>query len=354
MSETSERPWLELDVDFPDYDAEWSAPPRWLRLAPPVGSFGSLQTLGQWLCGIQGTCPPHDFARIRAVIFAGDHGIAEAGVSAPPRQSTAERVADVRAGASAANVLADLVGAGLRIEDISVDSEDTGEYKIRRSSGRIDTMDAMTEAETAQAIQAGIAIANAEVDAGADLLIAGDLGRGSTTAAATLIAVITETEPVRVIGRGSGIDDDAWMRKAAAVRDARRRAWVHREDPVALLTTVGGADIAALAGYLLAAASRRTPVLLDGVVVAAAAMVATQLHPRALRWWQAAQLSSNSTLPICSAAGSLDSCSTGYSLKRSISGASVASLTATLCASSPCEVQPSRPLKLPKPGNSAR
>jgi nicotinate-nucleotide--dimethylbenzimidazole phosphoribosyltransferase len=286
--------WLDVEIDFPDHMAEQWAPNRWERLALPAGSMGELQSLSQWLCSVQGGCPPRDFARARVVILAGDHGIAEHGVSAPGRQTTVERIAEVRAGSAAINILADLAGAGIRIEDISVDapdSERTGEHRIRRSSERIDTTDAVTQAEVLDALQAGLASANDEVDSGADLFIVGDLGRGSTTAAATLISVITETEPVKAIGRGSGIDDDAWMRKASAVRDARRRAWPYHDKPIELLAVAGGADIAALTGFLLGAASRRTPVLLDGVVVAAAALLANEINWRATRWWQAGQRS---------------------------------------------------------------
>jgi nicotinate-nucleotide--dimethylbenzimidazole phosphoribosyltransferase len=288
----SDLSWLDADVDFPDYYAEQQAPARRRRLGAPAGSLGQLDALGEWLCGVQAVCPPRDFTRARLVIFAGDHGIAELGVSSPPRQSTEQRVQHVLDGSSVATVLADLAGVGVRIEDVSVDSDALGRYKVRRSSGAIDSMDAMTPAEAQQGVQAGLEIANDEVDSGADLLIAGDLGRGSTTAAAAIISVLTESEPAKNIGRGSGIDDATWMRKAAAVRDARRRGWPYRDDPMQLLATVGGADIAALTGFLLGAASRRTPVLLDGVVVVAAAMVANQLHPRSVRWWQAGQQSS--------------------------------------------------------------
>jgi nicotinate-nucleotide--dimethylbenzimidazole phosphoribosyltransferase len=286
---------LDVEIDFPDYMAELWAPTRWERIALPSGSMGELQTLSKWLCSVQGICPPNNFRRARVVIFAGDHGVAERNVSALAPASTLERLAEVRAGTAAVNILAEIADAGVRIEDISVDADDdqrSGEHRIRRSSESIDVMDAMAEHEAIQALHAGLAIANDEVDSGADLLIAGDLGRGSTSVAAALISVLTEIEPVRVIGRGSGIDDDAWMRKASAVRDARRRAWPYRDRPIELLATAGGADIAALAGFLLGAAARRTPVLLDGVVVAAAALIANELNWRSARWWQAGQRSS--------------------------------------------------------------
>ncbi|BDH58122.1 hypothetical protein MTP03_30610 [Tsukamurella sp. PLM1] len=189
-------------------------------------------------------------------------------------------------------MLADQSGASVRVEDIAV-LGDTGPApnKIRRSSGDIAVTDALTDEETIAAIAAGRRIADEEVDSGADLLIAGDMGIGNTTPAAVLIGALTETEPVLVVGRGTGIDDNAWMRKAAAVRDGMYRARPHTGNPKALLRTAAGADIAAMAGFLAQAAVRRTPVILDGVVVTAAALVANDLAPGAVNWWVAGHLS---------------------------------------------------------------
>jgi nicotinate-nucleotide--dimethylbenzimidazole phosphoribosyltransferase len=164
-----------------------------------------------------------------------------------------------------------------------------GEFKVRRGSGSIDVEDALSADEVKAAVRAGIAIADAEVDGGADLLIPGDLGIGNSTPASVLVAALTGSEPVAVVGRGSGIDDDAWMRKATAVRDALRRARVVLADPLDLLRTTAGADIAAMAGFLAQAAVRRTPVVLDGLVACAAALVAEDLAPGARRWWVAGQ-----------------------------------------------------------------
>ncbi len=157
----------------------------------------------------------------------------------------------------------------------------TGAHKVRRGSGNIAVEDALTDEETVAAVEAGRRVADEEVDAGADLLIAGDMGIGNTTAATTLIAALTDSEPVAVVGRGTGVDDAGWARKTAAIRDALYRARAIRSDPLALLRVCGGADLAAMAGFLAQAAVRRTPVLLDGVVVTAAALVADRLAPGA-------------------------------------------------------------------------
>jgi nicotinate-nucleotide--dimethylbenzimidazole phosphoribosyltransferase len=261
-------------------------------LTKPPGSLGRLEDLSVWVASCQGVCPPRQFDRPRVVVFAGDHGVTAAGVSAYPAEVTAQMVANFDAGGAAINVLAEAVGASVRVVDIAVDaaepaSPSIGAHKVRRGSGNIAVEDALSADETAAAIQAGTRIADEEVDSGADLLIAGDMGIGSTTAATTLIAALTGSEPVAIVGRGTGIDDAGWARKTAAVRDALYRARGLSADPVGLLRVCGGADFAAMAGFCAQAAVRRTPLLLDGVVVTAAALVADRLAPGARQWWQA-------------------------------------------------------------------
>ena len=263
---------------------------RQLELTKPAGSLGRLEQLGEWIAACQGVCPPKQFERARIVVFAGDHGVAAGGVSAYPPEVTAQMVANFAADGAAINVLAAQAGATVRIEDVSVAGdtrEDLSRNKIRRSSGDIAVTDALTDEETIAAIAAGRRIADEEIDSGADLLIAGDMGIGNTTPAAVLVGALTDTEPVLVVGRGTGIDDNAWMRKAAAIRDGMYRARPHVGNPKALLRTVAGADLAAMAGFLAQAAVRRTPVILDGVVVTAAALVANDLAPGAVSWWVA-------------------------------------------------------------------
>ncbi|HEV2780762.1 MAG TPA: nicotinate-nucleotide--dimethylbenzimidazole phosphoribosyltransferase [Actinophytocola sp.] len=275
----------------PDESARLDAQQRHDRLTKPADSLGRLEELGAWIAACQGRCPPAPLTRPRIVIFAGDHGIAAKGVSAYPSEVTAQMVANFLAGGAAINVLAATAGATVRVVDLSVDSAETpaevAKFKVRRGSGSIDVEDALTGDEVAAAIAAGRAIADEEVDSGADLLVAGDMGIGNTTPAAVLVAALTGAEPVAVVGRGTGIDDRGWMRKAAAIRDALRRARPVSADPVALLRTVAGADIAAMAAFLAQAAVRRTPVVLDGLIAGAAALVAAELAPGAGDWWVA-------------------------------------------------------------------
>lgn len=280
-------------VEHPDADARAATRERQAQLAKPVGALGELEDLSAWVAAVQGVCPPRPFVRPRVVVFAGDHGIAHAGVSAYPPEVTPLMVQGFLSGAAGVNALARQTGATVRVLDLSVDADldgpgvpaDLTSHKVRRGSGRIDIEDAMTLEEASRAFRAGMAIADEEVDAGADLLIAGDMGIGNTTPAAALVGTLSALDAASVIGRGTGIDDAGWMRKCAAIRDAMRRGRPVLGDPIALLSRIGGADLAAMSGFLLQAAVRRTPVVLDGVISCACAVVAHSIAPRASEWW---------------------------------------------------------------------
>lgn len=278
-------------IDVPDEQVRAAARARQATLTKPAGALGRLEGLSVWVAGVQHRCPPTPFARIRTVVFAGDHGVADRGVSAYPANVTRQMLQNFAAGGAAVNVLAAQCGATVRVVDVSV--RGTGAAgQIRNGSGAIDVEDAMSEAETEAALALGRRIADEEVDGGADLLVAGDMGIGNSTVAATLIAALSGAEPVAVIGRGTGIDDARWMTKTAAIRDALRRLRraVAAEgggpaSPLQALQIVGGPDLAAMVGFLAQAAVRRTPALLDGLVTCAAALTAERLAPGARRWW---------------------------------------------------------------------
>lgn len=273
-----------------DGQARTEARQRLDRLAPHR-ALGRLAELADWAAGVQGRCPAAPFRRPRLLVFAGDHGVtAEASAYRAP---AADAVTALLTGASPAAVLARNAGVGLRVLDLAVDAdladvpEETTRHKVRRGSGRIDREPALTRDEAVRAVVAGRAIADEEIDAGADVLVAAAAGTAGVTPATVLTALLTGVEPHTVVGRGAGLDDAGWVHTAAAVRDAARRGRPQVVDPVALLAAVGGADIAALAGLLGQAALRRTPVLLDDLVTAAAALVADRMCFGARGWWLA-------------------------------------------------------------------
>ncbi len=277
-------------IELPDQAARAAAAEQLGRRGRALGRLGDL---GVWLAGCQGSFPPKPITHPRLLIFAADHGIAAAGVSAQPAGATAARARLIAGGGDAAGVLAAELGVPVEVVDVGIDGEPgghvAGAYKVRCGSGRIDREDALTDDEVVAAFEAGARIADAAVDSGADLLLTGTIGVAATTAAAALTGVLTASDAAAVTGRGSGVDDRAWMRKCAAVRDAMRRARPVVSDRLRLLAVAGGADLAAMTGFLLQAAVRRTPVVLDDVTVSASALVAQRIAYRAPEWWIAGQ-----------------------------------------------------------------
>jgi nicotinate-nucleotide--dimethylbenzimidazole phosphoribosyltransferase len=280
-----------VTITPPSASARAAAEERLAGLATPAGALGRLGDLGVWLAAVQGQCPPAPPERVRAVIFAGDHGVAEHGVSAYPSAVTPAMVRTFVAGRAGVSALAAAHGVHVRVLDLSVDDElegvdaDVQRFKVRRSSEPIHLADALTDAENAQALAAGATVAREEVAAGADLLISGDMGIGNTTPAAALIAATLGLPAAEVTGRGTGIDDRTLLHKEALVQQAVDRAG--DRDPVEMLAALGGADLAASVGFLIEAARQGVPVLLDGVIAVACALVADRIEPGAAAWFAA-------------------------------------------------------------------
>jgi nicotinate-nucleotide--dimethylbenzimidazole phosphoribosyltransferase len=261
--------------------------------AKPLGALGDLEQLSAWVCAVQGVCPPRQLDDVRVVVFAGDHGVATTGVSAYPTEITAAMVAGIASGHAGVSALAAANNVGVSIHDISVAVDfpqlpQVGRHKVRRSSEPIHLADAVSLAETQQALAAGDEIAAAEIADGAQLLIAGDLGIGNTTIAAALIAASLGVSASAVTGRGTGIDDTTLNHKIAVIDAALDRVGSERlADPVQRLAAVGAADFAAAVGFIAGAARRGVPVLIDGVIAAAEALVAEDYAPGTKAWLQA-------------------------------------------------------------------
>lgn len=283
-------------IERPDGGVRRDAEARRERQIVPPGALGRLDDLGEWLAAAQASVPVRPITRPRVVLFAGDHGVAGLGVSARPAGSALELVRAVLEGGSPVSVLARRLDVPVRVVDMALDCpaeelpDEVVRHRVRRGSGRIDIEDALTLQEAEAAFLAGVAVADEEADSGTDLVVLGDVSVGGTTAAAVLVAALCGTDASVVTGRGGvPIDDLAWMRKCAAVRDALRRARPVLGDQLQLLATVGGADLAAMTGFLLQSAVRKTPVILDGVVSAACALVGQRVAFRAPDWWLAGQ-----------------------------------------------------------------
>ena len=261
------------------------------RLTKPPRSLGRLEWVAARLCAMQETLTPAAGPH-RIAIFAADHGVAAEGVSAYPSIVTAQMVANFLDGGAAINALAAVAGADVTIVDVGVAHDvDRGgtraEFAARRVAAgtrNIAHGPAMSTAEAAAALEIGIEAAHQAADAGVTLFACGDMGIGNTTAASAITAAITRSAPLRVTGPGTGIDNDALARKAAVVTQALRVNQPGR-DPLVVLRSVGGLEIAAIVGAYLGAASRRMAIVGDGFVTTAAALVAAELCPSFLDYW---------------------------------------------------------------------
>lgn len=283
-----------------DADAYQAALAHQARLTKPVGSLGALEDVGHRLAAMAGRCPPPQPEPYAVALFAGDHGVVDQGVSSWPQAVTAQMIANFLAGGAAINVFGRQVGATLHVVDVGVatDLPDLACGPDRRSSDGVlhqrrvqpGTADftcgpAMSREAADQAVGVGISIAHELIDGGCRLLVPGDMGIGNTTASAALVAVFTGADPRTVTGRGTGIDDAMLAVKMDVVRRGIEHNQPDPADPVGVLAAVGGLEHAAIVGLLLGASARRTPVLLDGVVVQSAALVAGALRPEAIDYW---------------------------------------------------------------------
>jgi len=256
---------------------------RQARLTKPAGSLGRLEDLAVRLAGITGRIDPPLQA---AVVFtlAADHGVAAEGVSAYPREVTAQMVLNFLRGGAAINVLAREVGARVVVADIGVDADlpphpDLRAVKVRRGTASITGGAAMSVDEANRAINVGRGLVR---DEHLDIALTGDMGIGNTTAAAAVICALTRLDPERVVGRGTGVDDEGLRRKLAAVRGALQvNAESIGRGPIETLAATGGLEIAGLVGVILEAARMRKPVIVDGFISGSAALVAAAIAPEA-------------------------------------------------------------------------
>lgn len=241
----------------PDEHARTAVSERAANILRPTGALARLDTIAVWIAGWQRTATP-TVRRPAALIFAADHGVAAAGVSAYPADVTAAMLAAYRAGKSTINAFASIAGATVEAIDIGVG----------RPTGDIRTEAAMSRQRFDEAVAAGRDAVNA-LDA--DLLVLGEMGIGNTTAAAAIATALGDGDAQLWVGRGTGVDDDGLRRKHDAVQRAVARI-SGVTDPFEVLREVGGAELVAIASAIVAARYRRLPVLIDGYVVTAAAL----------------------------------------------------------------------------------
>jgi nicotinate-nucleotide--dimethylbenzimidazole phosphoribosyltransferase len=271
-------PFSLPEIQRPDRSILHSLQQRLDSLTKPPGSLGRLEELARNV-GLMRGATDLTLQKRAIFTFAADHGVSRAGVSAYPRQVTAQMVLNFIAGGAAITVLCRHYGIENVVVDVGVDydfPELPGliSKKIARGTNNFHEMPAMTEKQATDSLEIGIDLAR-----GYDIVGTGDMGIGNTTSSAAILAVFAELPAEEVVGRGTGVDDDRLRHKTKVIHDTLAR---HKPDPnnaLDVLAKVGGFEIGAIAGLILGASSRRIPVVVDGFISGAAAMIATRLEP---------------------------------------------------------------------------
>jgi nicotinate-nucleotide--dimethylbenzimidazole phosphoribosyltransferase len=285
-------------------DESWlaAARKRQLTLTKPTGSLGRLEELANRLAAIQQTVTPR-VARKRIYVVAADHGVTIEGVSAYPRECTAQMVDNFLRGGAAINVLARNGGIEVKIVDAGVDADLSDrdgliQRKIVRGTANFARGPAMTRVDAEQCVATGIELAREAARDQIALLSIGDMGIGNTTAASAITAALTGRDPESVTGRGTGVDDEGLARKVGTIRHALEVNRPNAADPIDVLAKVGGAEIGVMMGIVLGAAAKRIPVIADGFISTAAAALAVCLCPRVRDYLFAAHCSTEQGHPI--------------------------------------------------------
>ncbi len=261
-------------------------------LTKPRGSLGRLEDLSVQVAGITGQLiPPMDHKAV--LVMAGDHGVAREGVSAYPAEVTPQMVLNFLRGGAAINVLARQVGARVVVVDVGVafDFEPSPgllNYKVAHGTQNLAAGPAMTREQAIQSIEAGIRAVQHEMAHGLHLVATGDMGIGNTTPSSAITAAITGRPVAAVTGRGTGLSDEQLAAKVGVIERALAVNRPDPADPLDVLSKVGGFEIGGIAGVILGAAAHRLPVIIDGFISGAGALIAAGLCPRAADYMIAA------------------------------------------------------------------
>lgn len=266
-------------------DEEWMqiARERQENLTKPPGSLGYLEEISIRLCGIKGEVPKSLGKKV-VILCAGDHGVVEEGVSAYPQEVTTQMLLNFAHGGAAISVLSRHVGADVVLVDVgakeNVDHPAILSKKVKNGTFNFTKGEAMSREEAESAIEVGLEVAVEEIKKGAGIIATGDMGIGNTTASSALISFFTGFPVRSVVGKGTGIDDSAFEKKVQVIEKAIEVNKPDPDDPIDVLAKLGGLEIAALIGVMIAGAIHRVPVVIDGFISGAAALIAVRIAPQ--------------------------------------------------------------------------
>ncbi len=280
--------WLDEAAKQPSLSAFEQAREHQGELTKPQGSLGRLEACAITLAGMQGR-PDPQLNNIKITVFAADHGIANAGVSAFPQEVTGQMVANFSAGGAAISVLAKSLGAELEVVDVGtvngpVELPGVVNDHVGQGTADFSQQDAMTQQQLEQALNAGRASALRAIESGAQLYIGGEMGIANTTAAAAVSCALLQADPVELAGPGTGLDAAGVSRKAQLIAEVLSRYQGLHDRPLEALRCVGGFEIAALVGAYLTCAQQGLPMMVDGYITSAAALVAVSHEPTIGEW----------------------------------------------------------------------
>lgn len=274
----------QFNISALNEEAGRSASAHINTLTKPIGSLGKLEQIAIELAKMTGQTKP-SLKQLGIIVFAADHGIVEEGVSAFPQEVTQQMVANMVHGGAAINVFGRQQGAKFKYVDVGMIGETGSEQvvhrKIRQGTNNFLREPAMTMEEAMQAVQTGYEEAKSFFEAGVDCLIVGEVGIGNTTTSSAVVAAATGIDPAELVGYGTGISAEQHEEKINVVRQAIVLHDPAKDDGIEILAKVGGFEIAAMAGAMIAAASKQIPVILDGFISTAAACVANLIAPGA-------------------------------------------------------------------------
>ena len=280
--------WLKQPAKKLDEAARSLAEARQQQLTKPPGALGQLETVAIQLAAMQGREKPQ-LDQVFISVFAGDHGVAEENVSAFPQLVTAEMVKNFARGGAAICVLAKQLNAKLEVVNLGTAFE-TGnlpgvlQYNIGKGTSNFAKQPAMTEAQLADAMQAGRDSAEHAAKLGAQLYLGGDMGIANTTSAAVIACALLKHSPQQLAGPGTGLDASGVQHKAEVIARALELHAAHLNDPLEILRRLGGFEIAALTAAYISCAQRGITVLVDGYITTAAALLAVRIQPAVSDW----------------------------------------------------------------------
>ncbi len=278
-----------------DGDAMQKAVARLNNLTKPIGSLGVLEDLVIQLAGITGDVIPKVENKM-VIVMAGDHGVVEEGVSCAPQSVTPQMVYNFLNGGAGINVLSRCAGAQVKVIDVGVadptlNNANLISRKVRLGTANMAKGPAMSREEALQAIQVGIEVAEGEIDSGINLLATGEMGIGNTTPSSAILGVYSDVTLSTIVGRGVGLNDEGVLNKIKVIETALMVNKPNPADPIDVLSKVGGLEIAGMTGLFLGAAVRKVPIVIDGFISGAAALIAYKIAPLVKDYMIASHLS---------------------------------------------------------------